>query len=77
MKDMRDRGLCYYGETKWQPNHKCQEPKLYLIEEIYEGQTKTQEQKGGDETLDPDFELDLKPPITESHTENPEFPCIN
>ncbi|KAF5462657.1 hypothetical protein F2P56_018645 [Juglans regia] len=36
MKDQRDKGLCYYCDSKWNPGHKCQQPKLFLIEEVEE-----------------------------------------
>lgn len=25
-------GLCYYCDDKWAPRHKCQTPKLFLLE---------------------------------------------
>lgn len=36
MKDMREKGFCYYCEAKWDPRYKCQKRKLYIIEEIYD-----------------------------------------
>lgn len=49
MKEIRDKGLCYYWEAKWQPCHKRQKPKLYLVEEIYETQTEAPIQEQEDE----------------------------
>ncbi|KAF5481388.1 hypothetical protein F2P56_002043 [Juglans regia] len=34
MKERREKGLCYYCDTKWNPQHKCQHPKLYLLEGV-------------------------------------------
>lgn len=34
MKERRDKGLCYYCDSKWNPGHKCRNPKLFLIEEV-------------------------------------------
>ncbi|KAF5465151.1 hypothetical protein F2P56_015182 [Juglans regia] len=34
MKDRRTKGLCYHCDSKWHPSHRCQTPKLYLIEEV-------------------------------------------
>ncbi|XP_035548740.1 uncharacterized protein LOC118349222 [Juglans regia] len=36
MKERRDKGLCYYCDSKWNPGHKCKNPKLFLIEEVEE-----------------------------------------
>lgn len=36
MKDRRDKGLCCYCEAKQEPVHKCQKPRLYLIEYLIE-----------------------------------------
>lgn len=37
MKDMREKCLCYYCDSKWNPGHKCPNPKLFLIEEVEDG----------------------------------------
>lgn len=34
MNERREKGLCYYCDTKWTLGHKCQNPKLYLLEEV-------------------------------------------
>lgn len=34
MKEKRDKGLCYYCEEKWNPNHKCKRVRLYLMEGV-------------------------------------------
>lgn len=44
--------------------HKCKKLKLYLIEDICDEPTQTQEQKGRVVTLEPDPEPDLKPEIS-------------
>lgn len=36
IKDKREKGLCYYCDSKWVVGHKCKNPKLFLIEEIME-----------------------------------------
>ncbi|KAG2689172.1 hypothetical protein I3760_09G128300 [Carya illinoinensis] len=36
MKDRREKGLCYHCDSKWNPGHRCNSPKLYLIEEVEE-----------------------------------------
>ncbi|XP_041009343.1 uncharacterized protein LOC121253391 [Juglans microcarpa x Juglans regia] len=36
MKMRREKGLCYHCESKWHPGHRCNSPKLYLIEEVVE-----------------------------------------
>ncbi|XP_042950056.1 uncharacterized protein LOC122282167 [Carya illinoinensis] len=36
MKDRREKGLCYHCDSKWSPGHKCQKPKLYILEEVWE-----------------------------------------
>lgn len=38
MEDRRKKGLCYNCDAKWQFGHKCQSPKLFVIEtvEIYD-----------------------------------------
>lgn len=36
MKERRDKGLCCYYNSKWNPGHKCQQPKLFLIDEVEE-----------------------------------------
>lgn len=38
MKEMREKGLCYYYGSKWNPWHKCKNPKLFLIEEVIENE---------------------------------------
>ncbi|KAF5470266.1 hypothetical protein F2P56_010790, partial [Juglans regia] len=49
MKDRRDKGLCYYCDSKWNPNHKCSNPKLFLIEETQE---ESGEEMGEEEPLE-------------------------
>lgn len=34
MKEIRENGLCYYCDAKWNLGYKCQNPKLYLLEEV-------------------------------------------
>lgn len=34
MKSRRERGLCYYCDSKWNPGHKYHNPKLFLIKEV-------------------------------------------
>ncbi|KAF5480102.1 hypothetical protein F2P56_000872 [Juglans regia] len=36
MKIRREKGLCYHCDSKWHPGHRCNSPKLYLIEEVVE-----------------------------------------
>lgn len=36
MKERREKGLCYYCDSKWNFNHKCPNLKLFLIEGIEE-----------------------------------------
>ncbi|XP_041016312.1 uncharacterized protein LOC121258850 [Juglans microcarpa x Juglans regia] len=36
MKTRREKCLCYHCEAKWHPGHRCQTPRLYLIEEVEE-----------------------------------------
>jgi len=31
MKEWHDKGLYYYCDEKWQPDHKCKSPKLYIF----------------------------------------------
>jgi hypothetical protein len=31
MRERRQRGLCYNCDEKWNPSHKCQTPKIYLM----------------------------------------------
>ncbi|KAG2666849.1 hypothetical protein I3843_15G081700 [Carya illinoinensis] len=38
MKERREKGLCYHCDSKWNPGHRCHNPKLYLIEEVEENQ---------------------------------------
>lgn len=37
MKEMSDKELCYYYDAKWSFGHKCQNSKLYLLEEVLMG----------------------------------------
>ncbi|KAJ0098199.1 hypothetical protein Patl1_28422 [Pistacia atlantica] len=32
MQERRDRGLCYYYDEKYQPGHKCNRLRIYLLE---------------------------------------------
>lgn len=32
MQEMRYKGLCYYCDEEHQPRHKCNLPKIYLLE---------------------------------------------
>lgn len=32
MKDRREKGLCYYCDSKWNPLHKCSNLKLFMVE---------------------------------------------
>lgn len=34
MKERRYKGLCYYCDAKWNLGHKCQNPRLYLLEDV-------------------------------------------
>ncbi|XP_042952297.1 uncharacterized protein LOC122289392 [Carya illinoinensis] len=34
MKLRREKCLCYHCDSKWHPGHRCNSPKLYLIEEV-------------------------------------------
>lgn len=34
MKEIKDKGLSYYFESKWSPWHKSQSPKRYLLEDV-------------------------------------------
>lgn len=35
MKKRRDKGrLCYYCDFKWSSGHRCQQPKLFLTDEV-------------------------------------------
>ncbi|KAG2690918.1 hypothetical protein I3760_09G212500 [Carya illinoinensis] len=36
MKERRAKVLCFSCDSKWHPSHRCQNPKLYLIEEVIE-----------------------------------------
>ncbi|KAF5447657.1 hypothetical protein F2P56_033191, partial [Juglans regia] len=45
MKERRDKGLCYYCDSKWNPGHKCQRPKLFLMEEVEEEDVVIEEEK--------------------------------
>ncbi|XP_040990934.1 uncharacterized protein LOC121238143 [Juglans microcarpa x Juglans regia] len=68
MKERREKGLYYYRDAKWGPGHKCQNLKLYLLEEVLvenEGRevvTEEREEECAVEVL----ELD-------NQTENPEI----
>jgi hypothetical protein len=46
MEERRKKGLCYNYDSKWHFGHKCQTPKLFLIDsvELEEGQTIVEEQ---------------------------------
>jgi hypothetical protein len=37
MFERRKKGLCYHCDEKWNPNHKCMKRRVYVIEEIEEG----------------------------------------
>ncbi|XP_035543593.1 uncharacterized protein LOC118347680 [Juglans regia] len=43
MRERREKGLCYNCDSKWHPGHRCQSPKLYLIEEMLEDDTLIEE----------------------------------
>ena len=32
MKERRDKGLCYHCDSKWNPDHKCPNLKLYTVD---------------------------------------------
>jgi hypothetical protein len=32
MQERREKGLCYYHDKKYQPGHKCNRPRLYVLE---------------------------------------------
>jgi hypothetical protein len=34
MQERRENGLCYYCDEKYQPGHKCNRPRLYVVEGI-------------------------------------------
>ncbi|XP_040996196.1 uncharacterized protein LOC121242393 [Juglans microcarpa x Juglans regia] len=62
MKDRREKGLCYYCGAKWQPDHRCQKPKLYLIEEICDNPEEVKGQKGEDKLKEVvDYIVTLEP----------------
>jgi hypothetical protein len=37
MSERRKQGLCYHCDEKWNPNHKCMKRRVYVIEEVEEG----------------------------------------
>ncbi|XP_042946164.1 uncharacterized protein LOC122279545 [Carya illinoinensis] len=43
MKIRREKDLCYHCDSKWHPGHRCNSPKLYLIEEVVEDDEETVE----------------------------------
>lgn len=32
MQERWEKGLCYFYDERYQPGHKCNRPKLYLLE---------------------------------------------
>lgn len=38
MQERRDKGLCYFCDEKYRPGHKCNRPKIYLLEGMDEVQ---------------------------------------
>ncbi|XP_042950090.1 uncharacterized protein LOC122282205 [Carya illinoinensis] len=47
MKDRREKGLCYHCDSKWALSHKCQNPRLYMLDDIEldsEGSEKVEEE---------------------------------
>lgn len=69
MKDRRESGLCYYCDSKWDPSHKCQNPRLYILEEVLED-NEVEEKKG---QIIGDKETDSESRDFISITENPEI----
>lgn len=56
MKIRREKDLCYHCYSKWHVGHRCNSPKLYLIEEVEKesaelledtGQSVVQSEEGG------------------------------
>jgi hypothetical protein len=47
MEERRKNGLCYNCDSKWQYGHKCQTPKLFLIDavEVGEGSQEVSEEE--------------------------------
>lgn len=38
MHERRKRGLCYYCDEKFHPGHRCNRPKIFLLEGMREGE---------------------------------------
>lgn len=32
MKEIREKGLCYFCDKKWNPSHKCKKARIFLME---------------------------------------------
>lgn len=55
MRERRDKCLFYYYDAKWNSSHKCQQPKLFLMEEVEEELVEAptiEEETGKEEILD-------------------------
>lgn len=53
MQERREKGLCYFCDERYQPGHKCNRPRLYLLEGMdFEGEEVDEEETYTAETVE-------------------------
>lgn len=52
MQERKEKDLCYYCDDKYQPGHRCNRPKIYLLEGM---ELESEEEEGKEEEEEPNL----------------------
>jgi hypothetical protein len=63
MEERRKKGLCYNCDSKWQYGHKCQTPKLFLIDAVEMGEGSQEVSEEGEDLMEFSYD-EVLPKIT-------------